>query len=104
MGGPLNGKTGEVVRWVIGLAVAVLVSYFTAENATNLRISDVKGEVAVERTKADERWEMLKSSLDEIKTHLRERDREERQRYTDWLNGVDRRTGEPLPLQRAMQP
>lgn len=26
----LNGKTGELLRWVVGLVLAALVSYFTA--------------------------------------------------------------------------
>jgi hypothetical protein len=101
--GPLNGKTGEWLRYIGGLILAGLVAYFTAQNTLNLQIASLKSEVAVERTKADERWGVVQSSLDDIKAHLAERDREERQRYNDWLNGINRRTGEPLPLQKAVE-
>lgn len=93
MGGPLNGKTGEVMRWCIGLAVAALVSYFTAQNTTNERL-----------TKIETRWEFVQGSLTEIKTELKDQRKDIRDIVTDWANGVDRRTGEPLPLQRAIEP
>jgi hypothetical protein len=42
MSGPLNGKTGEVVRWVIGLVLVALVSYFTSIGTVQTRISLVE--------------------------------------------------------------
>jgi hypothetical protein len=97
MAGPLNGRTGEVMRWCIGLAVAALVSYFTAQGTTNQRLTKVETEGA-------ERWYYVQSSLTRIEGRLERRDQEMQQIISDWLNGIDRRTGEPLPLQRAIQP
>jgi hypothetical protein len=92
MAGPLNGKTGEFLRWVIGIIGVMLVSYYTAQNSTNERL-----------TKIETRWESIRESLVRIESRLDRRDEEDRQRYADWLNGIDRRTGEPLPLQRAIE-
>jgi predicted aminopeptidase len=93
---PLNGKTGEMLRWVIGLAVAVLVSYFTAQNATNERLTKVE-------TQGTERWDYIQSSLGRIERKQDEDRAEFRRILEEWRNGLDRRTGEPLPLQRATE-
>jgi len=37
-----NGKTGEWLRWIAGLALAALVSYFTAIGAMQSRIAVVE--------------------------------------------------------------
>ena len=39
---PLNGKTGELLRFVAGLALAGLVSYFTAMQALSVQIAEVR--------------------------------------------------------------
>ena len=96
MSGPLNGKTGEVMRWVIGLVVAGLVSYFTAQGAMQQRLSVVE---TTERL----HYEATQRDLQDIKSLLyRQEDRWQRV-LEDWRNGVDRRTGEPLPLQQSIE-
>lgn len=35
----VNGKTGEVVRWVIGLVLAGIVAYFTAIGTLQAQIA-----------------------------------------------------------------
>lgn len=36
----MNGKTGEMLRWVIGLALACIVAYYTA-------IGSIRSQIAV---------------------------------------------------------
>jgi hypothetical protein len=96
MSGSLNGKTGELMRWVIGLCVAVIVSYFTAQNATNERLTKVE-------TQGAERWEYLKQTLSRIESKQDEDRADFRRTLREWANGIDRRTGEPLPLQRVIE-
>lgn len=97
MGGrSFNGKTGELMRWVIGLAVAVLVSYFTAQNATNERLTTVE---TTERL----HYEANQRDLHDIKASLlRQEDRWQRV-LDDYRNGIDSRTGERLLLQRSIE-
>ena len=97
MAGSLNGRTGDVMRWCIGLAVAGIVSYFTAQGAMQQRLSVVE---TTERL----HYEATQRDLQDIKGSLfRQEDRWQRV-LDEWRNGVDRRTGEPLPLQRAIEP
>lgn len=35
----LNGKTGEIVRWVLGLLLAAVVAYFTSMGAVQTRLA-----------------------------------------------------------------
>lgn len=93
----LNGKTGDLMRWLIGIAAAVLVSYFTAKGTTDQRLTKVE-------TQSEERWQYVQQSLARIEGGLHRRDQEMQQIIRDWVNGIDRRTGEPLPLQRSLEP
>lgn len=43
--GPLNGKTGEVLRFVAVSAVAGLVAYFTAIGTLQTRVSVTETEI-----------------------------------------------------------
>lgn len=99
----LNGKTGELLRWLSMLVLGTLVSYFTAQAAITNRIT-------VLETLSSERWEYVKAFLQQNKEQLnriedkqQQSDDEFRGILRDWLNGVDRRTGEPLPLQRSLR-
>lgn len=38
---PFNGKTGEYVRWIIGMALAGIVAYFTALGALQAQLAVV---------------------------------------------------------------
>jgi hypothetical protein len=38
---PMNGKTGEYLRWVLGFVVAAFVAYFTAMNTINSEIARI---------------------------------------------------------------
>jgi hypothetical protein len=96
MAGPLNGKTQFVIG-IVTIVVSVLASYFTTQNSTNQRITVVE-------TQGSERWNYVKSSLERIERN-QDADRSEIRRIVqDWRDGVNRRTGEPLPLQRSLEP
>lgn len=99
MAGPLNGKTGEVLRWVVGLVVTALVAYFTAQAKTGERLAVV-----------ETRWEEMQRRMNAIENGqagmIQSQARIEelfRSVVKEWSTGVDRRTGEPLPLQRAIE-
>lgn len=38
----VNGRTGEMVRWVVAMVAAIVVSYFTAMGALQSRVSVVE--------------------------------------------------------------
>lgn len=38
----MNGKTGEMLRWLIGAVVAALVAYYTAAISTEQRLTAVE--------------------------------------------------------------
>lgn len=61
----LNGKTGEFLRWVAGLAFAAIVSYFTAQASVTNRLT------AVETTQRLQ-FEEIQRSLVDIKVDLRD--------------------------------
>lgn len=97
MAGSLNGKTATLLQAVAGAVIAGLVAYFTAQNTTNERLTKVE-------TQGAERWEYVKDALERIERNQNADRAEIRDILQDWRNGIDRRTGEPLPLQRAIQP
>jgi hypothetical protein len=37
----LNGKTGDLLRWVLGFVIAAFVAYFTAMNTINSEIARI---------------------------------------------------------------
>lgn len=41
-GSGFNGKTGEMVRWLLAVVVAILVSYYTAAISTEQRLTAVE--------------------------------------------------------------
>lgn len=65
MSGPLNGKTGEMVRWVIGLVLCGIIAYFTAQSSINARI-------AVVETSERQHFEEIQRTLVDIKQELRD--------------------------------
>jgi cell division protein FtsB len=97
--GSLNGKTGEMLRWVVTLALGALTAYFTAQGA-------IKQDVAVVQTLVNERKDdiaEIKQSVIEIKSENREFRNEIRAIVNDAARGVDRRTNEPILLQRSIE-
>ena len=61
----LDGKTGELLRWVLGSVVAILVSYYTAAISTEQRLTNVE---TTQRLNFDE----LQRSLTRIEIDVRD--------------------------------
>ena len=61
----LNGKTGEFIRYIAGLALAGLVAYFTTIGTMNRELGEV-------RTKQDENFNELLRRLDVLQADIRE--------------------------------
>lgn len=93
MNGPLNGKTGEFIRWVIGLGLAALVSYYTAIGSIRERVGNI-----------DTREQ---GHFDEVQRTLQRMDANQEQRFNELKNylqfivqtGADAKTGEPYRIQ-----
>lgn len=64
MTSPLNGKTGEVLRWVAMLVLAGLVSYFTTTGALATRM-------AVAESRIDRLSEDIREIKSDVKAVLR---------------------------------
>lgn len=88
-----NGKTGELLRYVIGLAMAALVAYFTAQIQTEHRLTQTDGNVAAIKTLEQAHFEEVQRSLIRIERFM------ERIEAT----GADRQTGEPYAIQRGQR-
>lgn len=68
----LNGKTGEVLRWVIGGIVTVLISYYSAQQATSNRIASVEATIGKVESKVESNFGELQRTLGRIETDIRE--------------------------------
>lgn len=61
----INGKTGELVRWLLGIVTAALISYYTALGAIENRVTAVE-------TKQEAQFGELQRSFSDIRTDIRE--------------------------------
>lgn len=95
--GSLNGNTGKLLQWLIGLGAAAIVSYFTAQGAMNEKLATID-------TREQIRWEEVQRRLSTIEASTQRNEQLFREVLADWSRGIDRRTGEPLPLQRVVEP
>lgn len=84
-----NGRTGEWIRWLGGMVVAGIVAYLTAMGA-------MQKQIAIIDTREQTRWEEVQRTLTRMEANYQ-------RVLEEWSNGVDRRTGEPLPLQRSIE-
>lgn len=89
----LNGKTGEMLRWIASLGIGGIVAYYTAQGA-------MQKQLAIIDTREQTRWEEVQRRLGSIEASTQRSEQLFREVLQDWSRGVDRRTGEPLPLQR----
>lgn len=92
MSGSLNGKTGEWVRWLLVLAFAAISAHFTADR-----------KIAVVDTREEARFAETQRSLARIESAMQRVEGQYQRVLEEWRDGVDRRTGEPLPLQRSLE-
>lgn len=85
----LNGRTGELLRYLIGLALAGIVAYYTAQIQTEHRLTQADGDLAAVKTLEQAHFDETQRSLVRIERFM------ERIEAT----GADRRTGEPYAVQ-----
>lgn len=86
----MNGKTAAILQSVIGAIVAALVAYYTAQIQTERRLTTTDGQVIAIRQLEDAHFQEVQRSLSRIERAIERIE----------ANGVDRRTGEPLSIQR----
>lgn len=91
--GGLNGKTGEVLRWVLGISLGCVVAYYTAQIEIERRLTMTDGAVSAIRTLEEAHFQEVQRSLTRIERAI------ERIEAT----GMDRKTGEPYAVQRNYQ-
>lgn len=60
---PFNGKTGEYVRWALGVALAGLVAYFTA-------IGTIQAQIAVVIERERNHYDEIIRRLDRIENKV----------------------------------
>jgi demethoxyubiquinone hydroxylase (CLK1/Coq7/Cat5 family) len=101
--GSLNGKTGEMLRWVVTLALGALTAYFTAQGAIKDDVAKVKTTVAVVETNEANHYAELLRRIDAKDREDREFRNEIRAIVDAAARGVDRRTNEPVLLQRSIE-
>lgn len=104
MGPGINGKTGELVRYALGLGLAAVVAYFTAIGALQERVSKVE---TLEQSHFEEtqrsllRIERTMERLESASTEQQERIANAIERIE--ATGADRRTGEPYNIQKRYE-
>lgn len=91
---PLNGRTGELVRYLIGLGLAAVVAYFTAIGQLRESQTETNGKLSVIDQREQSHFEEVQRSLIRIERFMERIE----------ANGQDRRTGEPYSVQRGQQP
>lgn len=62
-----NGKTGETIRFAIGLVVAALVAYYTTTSAIQIEISAIKTKQDSQFGEVIRRLEVLQDDIREIR-------------------------------------
>ena len=62
-----NGKTGETVRFAIGLIVAGLVAYFTTTSAIQTEVSAIKARQESQFSELLRRLEVMQADIREIR-------------------------------------
>jgi hypothetical protein len=90
----LNGNTAKLLQGLVGLGAAALVSYYTAQGA-------MQKQLAIVDTREQTRWEEVQRRLMSIEASTERSEQMFREVVQDWRRGVDRVTGEPLPVGAA---
>jgi hypothetical protein len=87
----------DVLKWVSGVAAAVIASlvatYFSTQSSTE---HTVRERLTVVETKQELQAQEVLRRLDQL-------DGKFEKVLQEWARGVDRRTGEPLPLQTYIE-
>lgn len=78
----LNGKTGELLRWIFMLVLGGVIAYYTAQIASERRFATIEARVESSRAVEQQHFEEIQRALARIEAELirnRERDNEHRQ-------------------------
>lgn len=67
MSGRFNGQTGEMVRWLVGVAAAAIVAYFTTINAIQAEVSAIKATQNSQFNEVLRRLDVLQQDIREIR-------------------------------------
>jgi hypothetical protein len=67
----LNGKTGEVLRWLLGLAGAALISYFTAQGAIEQRVTAVETKEGAHFEEVIRRMDLMQTDVRELRQDIK---------------------------------
>lgn len=68
----LNGRTGELLRWVGGLAMSAIVAYFSAQASVTNRLTAVETTQRLQFEEIQRSLSDLKLDVREVKTAVRE--------------------------------
>lgn len=68
----LNGKTGEVVRWVLGGIAAALIAYYTAQGAITERLSAIEARQSAESSEMQRALARIETDIRELRQEVRE--------------------------------
>lgn len=63
-----NGRTGEYLRWLIGIGVAGLAAYVTAMGAIQVEVSAIKTRQDAQFSEVLRRLEILQDDVRELRT------------------------------------
>lgn len=63
-----NGKSSELLKWVLGLVLAGLVSYFTTTSTMSERIAEVKATEEAHFQELLRRFDVLQEDVREIRS------------------------------------
>lgn len=66
----LNGKTGEVLRWILGLVLAGIVAYFGAQSAIENRVAANEGAVQTIKATEQNHFEEIQRTLSRIEAEM----------------------------------
>lgn len=67
---PLNGKTGEVIRWAIGVLIVLFGGYFAAQSAIDHKQADTDRSLAEVRVREQTHFEETQRSLIRIERFM----------------------------------
>jgi hypothetical protein len=99
----MNGKAGEIAKYLLPILIASVVSYFTTVNLIQERITVVDTREQIRFEETQRRFEETQRALQRIESSVERIESESRRTLSEWAKGIDRRTGEPLPLQRQVE-
>lgn len=63
----MNGKTGDYIRWLVGLALAAFIAYSTAMGAINSEVASIKAKQDSQFGEVLRRLEIMQADIRELR-------------------------------------